>query len=311
MSVEMRITPVAVLGGLSIAGFLLQLPLTRISIITMPVIRNQKLSKSMDKKRLYTAPKKRAARRSIPRTERLAKKAAHDNRTAAIKEKIRRLWDIILEFAEEEAPKLNATVDEIVHGLLSLGRRKTQTRRPNTWNAFQHSQAVQRKAGARVIGFHYTPTDKGPVESAVKKDRKRQGENHPDPPSAKDVQRPSEGPENNTPPDDDCGSQFLDENHMDPDVVDAAAGEDPENWLTDEESSQLTLQEAVQESKKAYTETSIRAPEEVEALKQKLEEHRATKEATVKKQFIAHQADVRKTLDRIDKEVSSCFYSED
>lgn len=112
----------------------------------MPAVRNKKQTKSkVTRKSLVTL--KRRPRRPIPRGERIAKKAVKDERVAAIQEKIQQLWRIIVEFAEEEAPKVNATVDEIVSGLLSLGRRKTQMRRPNAWNAFQHIQALKRKSG--------------------------------------------------------------------------------------------------------------------------------------------------------------------
>lgn len=131
-------------------------------------------------------------------------------------------------------------------------------------------------------------------------------ENRAEPSSSEDTQKASEGPENDAPPDD-LEDHFLEENRVPEGVLGGSTSNDPEDadeWVDGEENAPLTLQEAVQESKRAYREAGFRAPEEGEALRKKLEAHRIEKAGVVKRQFVAHKADVRKTLDRIDKDVS-------
>lgn len=89
---------------------------------------------------------------------------------------------------------------------------------------------------------------------------------------------------------------------VDADPASSEADSELEEVLEDEESN-LGLHKAVQASKSSYQKFTV--ADEAQAIKNKLATHREERERTVKKQWLSHQADVRKTLKWISDEVSS------
>ncbi|KAG8938998.1 hypothetical protein FRC04_007137 [Tulasnella sp. 424] len=249
----------------------------------MPSQPSSNIRKSRQPKKPYDQPNARRTRRVIPRAERVVKKAARDAKQDAIHEKICELWQTMLSFAEEEAPKINATVDDIITGVLSLGRKKSSSRKPNPWNAHQYIEAKKRREE------NATKSTKSAAETATTETAQPSTLE----PAENDIELHQQ--EDTTPTDS--------HPHENLDVPIPGSLDHEHSEMGDEENIGPTLREAVEASKQSYLQVQHRAPEEVEFLKQQLESHRAEREAAVKKQFLAHKADVRKTLDHISQEI--------